>query len=350
MTYRQHLKTAGVIALATAALLSTAAAQEFVFASNRLRAEPATGPSGNPLHQNELFLYRDGSEIRLTFTPDEDEWDPQPSPSGRFLAHFVNDTIIDWSADELPETWNWLVRIMDVESRLTVEEWTIPSAAGSTRVAGGFDIAWHPDETALLAQGFEADGDGVIFRFEAGNPEPVNLGRGLGVHLHPETGWFATMQDGFVTVIDPASGNSYPLEAGEALGWHGDDVIVGGQDRLKLMNPVTAEQTALDASNDYYPVFVSSPSGDRHAWISYGNASAGTVVTVVDSQFKELASWHYNDFIDSLVWLDEESLLVNAMLGDNLAIMQVRVEDGTEFVLVATRSDNMNVRTIPGAD
>lgn len=350
MTKAKHRKPLSGLVLTLVLLFTAANAQDFVFASNRLRAEPATGPSGTPLHQNDLFLYRNGSEIRLTFTPTEDEWDPQPSPSGRYLAYLVNDTIIDWTADELPQTWNWLVRIMDLETGLTLEEWPIPRAAGSTRVAGGFDIAWSPDENALLAQGFHDDGHGIIFRFEVGNPEPVSLTRGLGVFLHPELAWFATTQDGFVTVIDPLSGNQYPLEAGEALGWLGDEVIVGGDDRLKLMNPVTAEETRLDSTNDYYPVFVTSPAGTRHAWISYARDSAGTVITVVDSSFDRLASWLYNDFIDSLVWLDEESLIVNGMLGDNLAITQVRVEDGAEIVLVATRSDNMNVRLMPAAE
>lgn len=334
--------------LAALTLVASAMAQEFLFVSNRLRAEPEVGASGATLYQNELYLYRDGSEIRLTVTPDQNEWDPALSPSGRHVAYMVNDTVIDWAADELPETWNWYLRIMDLESGMLLEEWLVPEAAGTTRMAGGFGIAWYADEQSLLVQVLDQAHEGSIALFEVGVAEPRILARGVGASLDAATGWFATTMDGYVTVVDPSSGASYPLVMGEVLGWLGDQVVVGGQGPLMLFDPVSATRTELATAGDYYTSFAISPDGSHYAWLHY--LTSGTVITVADSEFEPLAEWLYPDYVASVSWLDDDVLLLSTMMQDRLVISEMRISDGAEYVLVSSFNDSFLPELKPESD
>lgn len=332
--------------LAVTGLAASGAAQDFVFVSNRLPAEPPVSDSGQLMRQNELFRYEDGSEIRLTFTPSDNEWDPQPSPSGRYVAYYANDTVVDWAAAELPDTWDWYLRILDLESGLLLEEWLLPDSAGSTRMAGGFQTAWLPDESGLYAQVMDAGHDGLIARFTIGSPTAMAVSRGTGLHLDAARGWLATALDGYATVIDPFSGNQYPLVLGEPLGWVGDQLVVGGAGPLMLMDPVTAERNVLDSSADYYPFFAVSPAGSRYVWLSYSLDSTGTRLVVTDGNFAPVASWLRADYIESAHWLDEGTLLLTGMLADTMAITRLDVSEGFETDVVATRSDNLTVRLL----
>lgn len=335
------------LSLFAAAVMSSATAQEFLFVSDRLPAEPAYGASGNALRQNELFLYRDGSEIRLTFTPDEAEWDPAPSPSGKYVAYVVNDTIIDYQAVEWPETWNWSVRLMELETGLLLEEWPLPGTSGIERVAGGFSIAWYPDEQSLLVQALAPDLSGLVALLERGDPEPRILGRGFGVSLDPERGWFATSVDGHATVFDPISGHQYPLRAGQPLGWAGTDLVIGGPEMLSVYDPVTAEQVILDEGTDYYySQFTVSPDGLNYAWIRY-SYGAGSVITVASSDLSERTSWQTPDYAAELRWLDDSSLLLTGIVDGSLALSRVSADGSASWVLVGTRSDNFNAVPMP---
>src|SRR5690606_17256723 len=62
-----------------AALAPAALAQHFAFVSTRVPDDLA-GAYGRP-PQSEVFLYRDGSEIRLTSTPHASEYDPRRRPA-----------------------------------------------------------------------------------------------------------------------------------------------------------------------------------------------------------------------------------------------------------------------------
>src|SRR5690554_4382213 len=116
-----------------------AAAQEFIFVTGRMSALPSFAADGQLLSQNELFLYRDGSQIRLTFTPEVSEWDPRPSPSGRYLAYVVNQLVTDWEAVDVMLDGVWHLRIMDLETLEILQEWELPDTTSVWRPAGGFD-------------------------------------------------------------------------------------------------------------------------------------------------------------------------------------------------------------------
>src|SRR5690625_1302 len=200
-------KTRAVLLL-TAVLLSlfTAAAQEFVFTSNRLPAG-TLAVDGSRLPQNELFLYRGGSELRLTATLDEEEWDPAVSPSGRYLAYVVSHGVPDWSTDAPAPELSWSLRIMDLEDHLVLEEWPVPAADGHTRPAGGFGIGWYPAEDALLLQHPGPAADNVtITRFTVGEEKPEVLTRGRGAWLDLARGWILTTIDSYGTAYHPLSG------------------------------------------------------------------------------------------------------------------------------------------------
>ena len=328
------------------AFTAGAAAQSFVFVSNRLAADPEIGPSGAQLSQNELFLYEDGSEIRLTFTPGQDEWDPAVSPSGRYLAYVVSDRIIDWDAPDLPASWSWQLRVMDLDSRLLLEQWQLPSGSDTTRPAGGFDIAWSADEQGLFVQGTDAQHEGLIARVTVGDDGVETVGRGVGIELNPGLGWFATTLDGYATVIDPLYGASYPLVMGEAVAWLGDRLVVGGMGPLLLIDPITAERVTLGPDGGYYAQFVTSPDGSRHAWLRYTLEDNGTVVTVTDANFRTVDSWS-QDYVADVRWLDDETLLLAGMEGGRMTLSSVRLEDRMRHVLVGTLSDNMLPEVMP---
>lgn len=328
--------------LVLALLAGGALAQEFLFVTSRLQAEPAVGPSGSQLYQNELYLYRDGSQQRLTFTPTESEWDPQPSPSGRLVAYVVNDSVVDWAAASVTEDWQWHLRILDLETAEVIREWLLPDSVGRTRYAGGFDIAWHPDEQSLVAQLPSGDGIGRIARFDLGEGEPQLLTSGIGVHLDDERGWIATTMNGSVAVYNKLSGEVSTLSPGETLGWVGTEVVSGGPDQLQLIDPVTAAITVLDSEPGYYASFSAEPGGGRYAWSRYVSDRDETTITISDAQFNSSATWTYSDYIDNVHWLDENSLLLTVLLGERMGIMQLDLRSGSEFVLVGSQfADDM---------
>lgn len=320
----------------------SALAQEFVFVTSRLQADPPVGSSGSQLYQNELFLYRNGTQQRLTFTPTESEWDPQPSPSGRFVAYVVNDSVIDWMADSVTEDWQWYLRIMDLESGTVTHEWLLPDSLGLTRYAGGFDIAWNADEQSLLAQLPSDDGVGRIASFALAAAEPEVLTSGIGVHLDYEGGWIATTLNASVAVVNTLSGEVMTLAPGETLGWVDRQVVSGGDGRLQLIDPVTSQVTVLDREAGYYASFSAEPGGDRYAWSRYVPDREETTITITDSRFNSRASWTYSDYVDNVQWLDENSLLLTVLLGERMGIIQLDLRSGTEFVLVGSQfADDM---------
>jgi len=331
------------------ALLSGAfgVAQEFVFVSNRLKAEPEVGPSGQALHQNELFLYRDGSQIRLTFTPEEDEWDPQPSPFGRFLAYVVNDKVTDWAAEDIQLDWNWHLRILDLETLLVLEDWQLPDSTGTSRYAGGFDIAWTEDESTLFVQLPGGQDSGRIGMVEVGNPDVSVIGRGFGVALSRQGG-IATTADAFATYIEPVTLQPYPLVAGEGIGWVGTDMVIGGEDRLSLFDPIAATETVLSDFSGYYMYFVSTSDGSRHAWLRYDAGEEGTLITVVDAGFEMVTAWVYPDHVSRIEFMDEDTLLLTAMAGSNFIISAVRISTHLEHQLVSSLGfDNVSALMLP---
>ncbi len=342
----RHARSA--IAVLVVLLLTTAAAQEFVFVTNRLRAEPPLGVTGAQLLQNELFLYSDGSELRLTDTPTESEWGPEPSPTGRYVAYLVQDTVVDWDDDEMTMDWNWYVRVMDLNTREVTGEWLLPQSSGQMLPAGGLGIAWQADEEALFVQIAGLEGEGGIVHIEPGSTDSRLLTRGYGVHLDAERGWLATTLHDSATVYNPLSGETMTLAPGEARGWVGTQVVIGGMGQLSLFDPVTAEQTVIDAEEGYYVSFDSEPDGYRHAWARYLLDTGETVVVVADEQFGSMATWLYPDILDSLRWLPGGSLLLNVLMGEHMTIMEVDMADGSEFVLVGSRfRDNTNARPLP---
>lgn len=338
------MRKTGSILLRAAMLLSlfTAAnAQEFVFTSNRLAAETRAA-DGSRLPQNELFLYRDGSELRLTVTPDEEEWDPAVSPSGRYLAYVVSHGVPDWTMDAPVPELSWSLRIMDLEDGFILEEWPLPDANGHTRPAGGFSIAWYPAEDALLLQhpGPGAD-NATITRFAVGNEKPEVLTRGRGAWLDLARGWILTTIDSYATAYDPLSGANHTLLQGEALGWHWSGAVVATPGRLLLIDPVTAARTILSALPGDYQLFQQSPDGDRAAWVRNNFSIPAVFVGIAETDDWTISEYLLDDYVESIAWLDSETLVISHIDGEYFTISSLNLSEGDLLPLVATFSDSM---------
>lgn len=331
-------------------LLGAVVAQEFVFSTDRLKAEPAIGVTGAQLLQNELFLYRDGSELRLTDTPTEGEWGPVPSPSGRYVAYVVQDQVIDWDSEGLVMDWDWHLRVLELESGHVVGSWLLPETTGHMWPAGGFDIGWQQDEQVLYSQiGGALDAGGGIVRVELGSEnEPELVTRGFGVHVDSSRGWLATSLHGSAAVYVPLSGETLTLATGSALGWADTRVVVADRGQLSLIDPVTAERTVIDDEDGTYIAFATEDGGYRHAWVRYQSEQGMSVIVVADEQFQTMSTWLYADFVTSAGWLPGGTLLLNVMMGNHMAIMELDVAEGTEFVLVSSSiRDNRDARPLP---
>lgn len=179
MRSRRRSALLALVLAALAALAPGGLAQRFAFVSTRVPDELAAAYGRPP--QGEVFLYLDGSELRLTRTPHASEYDPTPSPGGRYVAFAALD-----HADEEAgrEAWGWWLGVVEALTGREVARWELPGSVGLFRPAGGFQLGWLGQD-ALLAQGVGEDGGWEVYRFDLASLDVSRVGSGFGIAVAP---------------------------------------------------------------------------------------------------------------------------------------------------------------------
>ncbi len=303
-----------VVGLIALLVLGSVKAQHFVFVSDRGLRSFEAAEDGLFYLQNDLFIYRDGSEVRLTRSLGESEYDPSPSLDASRIAYAVTPV-----GNREDATWEY--RVLELPLGRPLAAWPIPHSRGMTRPAGGFPIVWL-DEQSFLAQVPDSAWNWEIHRFSVGRPDSERIASGFGIHLSPDRTQLATEHNGLTRIVDLASGESRSLAAGEPLGWHDNErVFVARPDRLSLLDVASeALQDVFTYFGRYYGLR-HSPSRAHYAYI---NEQGGTwYVSFVSSEHGELGEQSFANPVLALEWLNEERvvLTIEEMDGTKLALL-----------------------------
>lgn len=324
-----------------AALAPAALAQHFAFVSTRVPDDLA-GAYGRP-PQSEVFLYRDGSEIRLTSTPHASEYDPTPSPGGRYVAFAALD-----HADEEAGygAWGWQLAVVDTITRREVARWDLPGTVGSFRPAGGFQLAWL-DQGTLLAQGLADDGSWEVHAFDLASGSSRRVTSGFGVVVAPDGASFATSRFDGVVVHEVDSGRERNVfdGAGVPLTWWRGGLLVSSEDGLHLVDVATATSVRLK----HLPGLVLEAVADQGTeWLAYVRLAEGggtTELVVVDADDVAYLV-REGDWVGEVTWLGPGLLVYEAVMG--AGDVQVEVSDllGHGFVVDSVGED-FTPRAVP---
>src|SRR5690606_22974757 len=113
--------------------------------------------------------------------PHASEYDPTPSPGGRYVAFAALD-----HADEEAgrEAWGWWLGVVEALTGREVARWELPGSVGLFRPAGGFQLGWLGQD-ALLAQGVGEDGGWEVYRFDLASLDVSRVGSGFGIAVAP---------------------------------------------------------------------------------------------------------------------------------------------------------------------
>lgn len=289
-------------------ILGTTQAQHFVFVSDRGLQSFQANEEGRFPVQSDLFIYRDGSEIRLTRTTDQSEYDPSPSPDSQLLAYAVT------HVDHSDETRSWSYRVIDLPLGREVASFDIARSTGETRPAGGFQITWL-DSTQFLAQVWGSAHDWEIHRFTLGNVDSEFIARGFGIALSPDKQRLVTEFNEMVKVVDIQTGEHTLQAAGTPLAWYDDtQIFVTRPDSLMLLD--TDSQSLSQLANYlgwYYDLRV-SPDQLHYAYVSeYEDA---WYVTIVNRNHDEVAERSFISYVTGLEWLTSDQLILTLYEGE----------------------------------
>ncbi len=325
-----------VLFAAVLVVLTGAMAQRLVFVSDRADALS--------LRQGELFLFDDGSELRLTSTPELAEFDPSPSPDGGLIAHAATSFLSGVSTFD--DSWSWQYRVVDLSGRLR-EAWPLPGGDDSFRPAGGFAIAWLPDGRSFLAQGLDAAGNWEVHRFVLGARRTVRLAQGFGIVPSPDGSRFATSRNGIIYLVEVATGNEQVFAGGTPLGWTSDGLELLFEQNLALLRAPASDPEAVRFVGDSGPYLELRyrRDGGRYAYTTVHEGRSA--VFFHDADHRYLGSFDVGGFVESFDWLDDERVVLELVLPTGARRIDVLGSDGVQLTLIDSAGDDGAPRVLP---
>lgn len=335
-------------ALAALFLFSRTHAQSFVFLSDRLPRAEAARTSGYA-QQTDVFLYRDGSELRLTNTDGASEYDAVPSPTGALLAYVTVDLapVADVPAPFAPQGWH--VEVLDLLTLRVVARWQIDNTVGMTRPAGGFQLRWLPGEQALLGQVPTTDGRWEVHRFDRGFPRSTRLAEGFGIVLDASGTRFATERAGVVYAVDVTTGDPVTtapvaVAAGTPLGWVDDEVLIALPEGMIRASPTSSGVFDVFAFPGNYGELAWSPDGAHYAVVLHQDGSWFVIVATREHRFVE--DYQLPGPVEGLDWLADDAMVFSVEReSTHFGIAALRL-DGYDPVLVDSWADDFGPKVV----
>lgn len=336
-TVNRSRRAAGL--LLAALLLPVAPAQEFVFVSDRNLRNDGRMIDGYFYTQPELYMYKDGSEIRLTRTPDRYEADPAPSPDGRLIAHAWREVA---DPPEEASTWQWHLAVIDTLLGKEQAGWTLPHSQDLTRPADGFRMEWLADGSGFLALVPRADGGWEVRRFDLGGAEGerVLVGAegervmtGYGPFLSPNQRYLAVERNGRPRVRALTGGEEAVLPPGTVLGWYDDEhLFVAADGGLGLVGVSRGEWRRVVDYDGFYHGLSVSPDRQRYAFLLLQNQR--WYVVFLDREHRYLTDFSIPGAAHGIDWIAPDKVLVNFETEEgDLAIASVDLEGNYPFLV-----------------
>ncbi|HEX7039304.1 MAG TPA: hypothetical protein VF202_04245 [Trueperaceae bacterium] len=296
------------------AVAAPAAAQRFAFVSTRVPDDAAAIHDRPP--QSEVFFYRDGSELRLTATPHASEFDPAPSPGGRyvaFVAHDHTDEDAGWSG------WGWYLGVVETLTGREVARWDLPRSVGMTRPAGGFQTAWSSGDTVLV-QVPSASGGWEVHAYDLATGGSRHVTSGFGIVLAPGGRRLATSREDGVHVVDVASGEDVSAYPGAAapLAWWREELLVWTESGLLVVDPATRAARPVETSPGLVTEARADPTGEAVAYVRLDTGGQRSEVVAIGPDGVASTVWSEPGWVSGLDWLGPGLLVfaVEELTGD----------------------------------
>ena len=214
-------------------------AQDFVFVSSRLQIDTDLSLAEDwQKTQNELFLYKNGSEIRLTYSNDLKEYDPSISPNGKLIAYVAS----SWVYPNELENSSWQVIVSDLRGR-QIASFPLPNTQSEMRPAGGFSLAWLANSSGFFGNSYKKDSyDWDIYFFDINNKSSKKVAEGFMPALNPNNNLLASYLNNEVRIFDLSLDESWSVFEGVPLAWYDDtNIFVQNDDGLYLVDVYSAE-------------------------------------------------------------------------------------------------------------
>lgn len=313
-------------------------AQSFVFVTDRVA--PLNADWNEPeQRQTDIFLFEDGSEVALTHTNTLSEYDPTPSPDGRYLAYAESDFV--YPNDFESSSWHYVV--LDLVSKQEVARFDMPNAVKTFRPAGGFMITWKADSSGFFAQVSSSDYFWDIYEFSLLSMKARFVGSGFGIALNDVSDRLATTQDGFVKLIRLHNGAEWRIIAGEALAWLGLDLVVAQENSLFLIKQRGGGEELFDFLG-FYTAIAFDKTKSRYAFTLLQEDQWFVVLATAEHEL--IAKQSVDGLIDSLVWLEDSLLVAYLPNSEAQFVISELTLDGRFRPLVASQADNFFPKAI----
>ncbi len=328
----------------TGLLSFTSFAQSFVFITDRV---PRSNADWNELdqRQTDIFLFEEGSQIAITQTDALAEYDPTPSPDGRYLAYAESNFVYPNTF----ESSSWQYVVMDLVSKQELARFEMPNAVKTFRPAGGFIITWKADSSGFFAQASSNDFSWDIYEFsllesELIEPELSFVSSGFGIVLDDSGDRLATTQDGFVKLIRLDNGVERRIIAGEAFAWLGSDLLVAQENSLRLIKQSGGGQVLFDFFG-LYTAFALSEDKSHYAFALLQQDQWSVVVVGEEHVFS--ANLSIEGLIDSLTWSAGKLLLSYLPASASHFVIAELALDGSLKPIISSQADNFTPKAIP---
>ncbi len=319
-------------------------AQSFVFVTDRV-ARLNTEWSEPQQRQTDIFLFENGSQIAITQTDALSEYDPTPSPDGRYLAYAESNFV--YPNDFESSSWQYVV--IDLVSKQELARFEMPNAVKTFRPAGGFIITWKADSSGFFAQASSSDFSWDIYEFsllesELIEPELSFVSSGFGIVLDDAGGRLATTQDGFVKLIRLDNGVERRIIAGEAFAWLGSDLLVAQENSLRLIKQSGGGEVLFGFSG-FYTAIAFNAAKSRYAFVLLEQDQ--WFVVLANSEHELIARYPVEGLIDSLVYLEDKLLVAYLPNSEAQFVISELTLEGTLRPLVVSQADNFSPKAIP---
>jgi hypothetical protein len=298
-------------------------AQEFVYVSGTADQTTAT----------KLFLYQNGQNKPLTIQPDDAAYDPVPSRDGTQLAYVEKSLIGSWSL------------IVIAFNGDEISRWKLPGSQGTFRPAGGFSPTWL-DDSSLLAL-VPASNGWDIFEFRKAT-SPKRVTEGYGIFLNDDTTQLLTNVGDDVVLFDLKIRKPGVIETGQVWGWSNDDrAVISREGNLYSVKSVGDEELLAETGAAFLAHFAWSPSQTHFAIVDMNDE--GAFLSIYNGQEKILEQ-PLGNAVDTLEWLDDNTLLISVVYGEEQNYDNVIVSlglDGTLRELVNSDGADYMAKPIP---
>jgi hypothetical protein len=306
-------------------ILNISLAQKFVYVSSLSSDTPLVG---------KLFLSENGESKALTdkLEADDAAYDPEPSPDGQEIAYLEKNGL------------GWSLVVVDLTGN-EVARWDLPGSQETFRPAGGFQPTWLGDKT-LLAQTPAGNGwDIYEFLFDA---SPKRLAEGFGIFLSPDKQKLLTNVGENVMRVDLKTRQSAAIGTGEVWGWVGDDrAVILQKGDLYSVKTSGDELLLAKVSLEFLAGFSRSPDGTKFALVDINDE--GAFVQIYDGQGRLLRQ-AVGIVVDTLEWLDDETLLISYQQGESKnydTVIATLALDGTLTELVNSEGADYMAKPVP---